>query len=428
MAVAVNAANGSPVFPASRSHPNLRSYDLGRMPPHPQGRSIDTPWDAEFPSSLSHDSLNASHRRPHRHSPQHNGDTVAPSHFPASTSSESLRSAATTTSSGSSEHGDSSPEESECTTHNDTNIYVSELPPTITLPKFRAMFAPFGVIIAARLVPRRKGYLPVGFVQFTTQESARTAISVMDRQPIGDTVITVRLARRDKDKGINNKPSTTLYVANLPLTFNESDLRSIFSHYGEVRSLLIFKQPDIGASKGSGLIRFTNLAGATAAKEALHCTQIPGHDLPMEVKYAESKHDKQLRSEGNAKRSAPKGDVLVPHGSPARNVISASQPPPPPPTGHDFPDYEAALKALGSGCFSAPTGSCRSLQAYRGAEPLPSEPSPGGLPALSLPTLPLSPLVASSPYILFPVSAFEAGDQVFGADVIDALRAQAGLF
>lgn len=28
--------------------------------------------------------------------------------------------------------------------------------------------------------------------------------------------------------------------------------------------------------------------------------QLSGFDLPMEVKYAESKHDKQLRSEGNS--------------------------------------------------------------------------------------------------------------------------------
>lgn len=48
-----------------------------------------------------------------------------------------------------------------------TNVYVSNLPSTMTASRFRALFASFGIIIGARLVKRRKGDAPVGFVQYT---------------------------------------------------------------------------------------------------------------------------------------------------------------------------------------------------------------------------------------------------------------------
>eukprot|EP00667_Euglena_gracilis_P022421 EG_transcript_24977 len=207
---------------------------------------------------------------------------------------------------------------------NDTNVYVSELPPAISLAKFRALFAPFGVIIAARLVPRRKGHLPMGFVQYTTADAAQAAIAAMHRQPVEGTTIAVRLALRDKDKGISNKPSATLYVANLPRHTTEAELRALFAPHGEVRTLLVFRQPGTGASKGSALVRFSNVAAATQAKAALHCSWLPGHDLPLEVKYAESKRDKELRSEGHA-RKAPAAGEAEPMG---RGPLSPSPPAP----------------------------------------------------------------------------------------------------
>ena len=49
-----------------------------------------------------------------------------------------------------------------------SNLYVSNLPSTMTQSMFRLLFSSFGTIIGARLVKRRKGDAPIGFVQFTT--------------------------------------------------------------------------------------------------------------------------------------------------------------------------------------------------------------------------------------------------------------------
>uniref|UniRef100_A0A7S1HS41 RRM domain-containing protein n=1 Tax=Eutreptiella gymnastica TaxID=73025 RepID=A0A7S1HS41_9EUGL len=181
-----------------------------------------------------------------------------------------------------------------------SNLYVSNLPSTMTQSMFRLMFSSFGTIIGARLVKRRKGDAPIGFVQFTTAEMAQSAIANMDGKQVEGAYISVRLANRDKDKGIHNKPSSNLYVANLPQKVTELDLRIIFSRYGDIHSLRVLKYPNTGVSKGTALVRFVSIEDATRAKDALHCLPLHGQDLPLEVKYAETKEEKLSRRDNRA--------------------------------------------------------------------------------------------------------------------------------
>lgn len=58
-----------------------------------------------------------------------------------------------------------------------TNVYVTNMPGTMTPKRFRQIFSTFGTIIGMRLVPRRKGQSPVGFVQYTQAEMAAMAIT-----------------------------------------------------------------------------------------------------------------------------------------------------------------------------------------------------------------------------------------------------------
>jgi RNA recognition motif-containing protein len=181
-----------------------------------------------------------------------------------------------------------------------TNVYVSNLPSSMNSSKFRLLFGAFGTIIGARLVKRRKGDAPVGFVQFTTQEMAANAIKTMDGRNVEGSSLSVRLANRDKDKGINNKPSSNLYVANLPQKVTELDLRMIFSRYGDIHSLRVLKYPNTGVSKGTALVRFVSIEDATRAKKSLHCLPLHGQDLPLEVKYAETKEEKLSRRDNRS--------------------------------------------------------------------------------------------------------------------------------
>eukprot|EP00667_Euglena_gracilis_P012919 EG_transcript_13296 len=176
-----------------------------------------------------------------------------------------------------------------------TNVYVSNLPLTITIKKFRLLFGAFGTVIGVRLVPRRKGHAPVGFVQFTTNAMALEAIAAMHGKEFEGSCLSVTLARRDKDKGIHNQPSAILYVANLPQKLNEGDIQKLFSKFGSVLSVRLLRYPDTGASKGIALVRFSSLDHAMTAKDAMHCTVMHKNGLPLEVKYAESKEERLSR-------------------------------------------------------------------------------------------------------------------------------------
>eukprot|EP00667_Euglena_gracilis_P005081 EG_transcript_5117 len=130
---------------------------------------------------------------------------------------------------------------------------------------------------------------------------AAMAITRLDGVCIEGHHLSVTLAKRDKDKGIANKPCANLYVANLPTKFEEVDLQAIFSTFGPIHSCRILRYQDTGLSKGTALIRFERLEDATAAKEALHCCSVGKAALPLEVKYAESKEDRLLRRDESGK-------------------------------------------------------------------------------------------------------------------------------
>jgi len=178
-----------------------------------------------------------------------------------------------------------------------TNIYVANLPPGITLRKFRLLFGHFGSTIGLRLVPRRKCLAPVGLVQYTEPHMAAAAIAHLDGSSLEGYILSVTPARRDKDKGIESKPSANLYVANLPARYDEPDVQMLFEPYGPIHSLRILRFLDTGASKGTALVRFETMRDAERARNALHCALLGKHTLPLEVKFAESREDRLLRRE-----------------------------------------------------------------------------------------------------------------------------------
>jgi RNA recognition motif-containing protein len=99
-----------------------------------------------------------------------------------------------------------------------SNVYVSGLPLTITVRRFRQLFDPFGTITGARLIPRRKGYSPVGFVQYTEMAMAHRAIAAMNNAVVDGFTLGVSLAKRDKGKARHTFPQSTASPGQPPLT------------------------------------------------------------------------------------------------------------------------------------------------------------------------------------------------------------------
>ena len=58
-----------------------------------------------------------------------------------------------------------------------------------------------------------------------------------------------------------------LYVGNFPFTMDESQLRGIFSQYGEISELALIMDRDTGRPKGFGFITFATQQAAEKALE-----------------------------------------------------------------------------------------------------------------------------------------------------------------
>jgi RNA recognition motif-containing protein len=65
-----------------------------------------------------------------------------------------------------------------------------------------------------------------------------------------------------------------IFVGNLPFTTSESDLRSLFTPYGEIQSVAVITDRDTGRSRGFG---FVELADDAKAREAIE--ELDGYRL-----------------------------------------------------------------------------------------------------------------------------------------------------
>jgi len=139
---------------------------------------------------------------------------------------------------------------------------------------------------------KSKGY---GFIQFTDVQMAVLAVEKMNGFVVGQNALCVKLADRDKDRGIFNQPSTNLYVSNLPKDYGVSEISVLFAPYGSISSMVVLTDGHNGGSRGVSLVRYYSIESASTAIAALHGRVIPGHDRPLEVKFAENQEEKHLR-------------------------------------------------------------------------------------------------------------------------------------
>eukprot|EP00667_Euglena_gracilis_P001507 EG_transcript_1507 len=264
-----------------------------------------------------------------------------------------------------------------------TNIYISNLPRTITEAKFKALCVRYGQVFSTKLLQREAPMPTIGFAQYTTSEMAQRALKEMNGLVFHGRQLKVRMAHRDKDKGIANKPSANLYISNLPKHFTEEDLADVFSPYGTIISLVVLKHPLTGQSKGIGLVRFSSVGEARRAKELLHGIPLQA-DSPMEVKYAENDKDRSLRL---SRRQHPENDLVVPEALCACDAIEHHKKPAPTPKPPRLPadlkpegphPVEGEQKSLNSDAVYAALAAFANLIVPMDASLVPAFPLPAG--------------------------------------------------
>ena len=89
-----------------------------------------------------------------------------------------------------------------------------------------------------------------------------------------------------------------LYVGNFPYSVDESQLREMFSSYGEIEEILLIKDKMSGRPKGFGFITFATQQGAESAL-ALNGKDLNGRAL--KVNMAQEKESRGRRGGGHSR-------------------------------------------------------------------------------------------------------------------------------
>ncbi|MFN2268163.1 MAG: RNA recognition motif domain-containing protein [Desulfonatronovibrio sp.] len=74
---------------------------------------------------------------------------------------------------------------------------------------------------------------------------------------------------------------TNLYVGNLPWTTTETQLKDLFSQYGEVTSANIIEDRETGRSRGFGFVEMEQ--GSDEAIETLNGSELDGRSIKVNV-------------------------------------------------------------------------------------------------------------------------------------------------
>lgn len=74
---------------------------------------------------------------------------------------------------------------------------------------------------------------------------------------------------------------TNLYVGNLPWSTTETQLKDLFSQYGEVTSANIIEDRETGRSRGFGFVEMEQ--GSDEAIETLNGSELDGRSIKVNV-------------------------------------------------------------------------------------------------------------------------------------------------
>ena len=72
-----------------------------------------------------------------------------------------------------------------------------------------------------------------------------------------------------------------IFVGNLPFSASESDLRGLFTEYGDIESVAIITDRDTGRSRGFGFVELAADARADDAIRDLNGTSIDGRTIKV---------------------------------------------------------------------------------------------------------------------------------------------------
>ncbi|TPX34839.1 hypothetical protein SmJEL517_g02578 [Synchytrium microbalum] len=218
-----------------------------------------------------------------------------------------------------------------------TNVYVRGLDPTMTDDKFYEIVKEFGSIVSAKAIVHLqtgecKGF---GFVMYERESEARAAMNGLEAN--GYQVSFARVGPRlDSDNfnvrmsDLQDPGSTNVYISNLPVEYTETNLIELIKPQ-VVLSAKVLREAN-GKSRGVGFARLESRESAVNVITRFNDQTIPGTDIALQVRFADSEAQKRLKTIQAKNRKIGPGMPLqmspVPYGSVPYGAIYAGNPMP----------------------------------------------------------------------------------------------------
>eukprot|EP00210_Caulerpa_lentillifera_P004395 g4193.t1 len=184
-----------------------------------------------------------------------------------------------------------------------TNIYISRLPVSVDEAMLTKLFSEYGEIECCRVQrnPQNTSGRTFGFVKFRTYLEAQHAIEGMNGARLNDSPIDVKFADQDPcEKVTGGTPSDNLYVRNLPNSWNQDEIVSLFKPFGSVVSCRVLHVGE-GIRGAGALVRMHTLHESSQAVAGLNGRIPQGGTEMLIVRYADTPEEKARRK---AKRSS----------------------------------------------------------------------------------------------------------------------------
>jgi len=175
------------------------------------------------------------------------------------------------------------------------NLYVKGLP--LGTPDFllRAVFQQFGTVVRLKVLEPRGGEAMdcAALVQMSNIEESKASVEALHGKVLAAPLPPMRVRFAGKDQ----QPGANLYVAGLPLTVHEQQLRTTFATCGTVVRLRLLVQT--GRPETHALVQMYSQEEAEACIEKLHGQPPESLGPTLVVRYAtnQNKEEKEAKKE-----------------------------------------------------------------------------------------------------------------------------------
>jgi len=193
--------------------------------------------------------------------------------------------------------------ESEADTADTSTLFVRNLNFITTSQRLTDVFKSLDGFLSARVNtktdPKKPGQvlsMGFGFLEFRGKAQAQAALKVMDGYSLDNHKLVIKAShkgldaaeerKKDKAKKMAGK-NTKIIIKNLPFEASKNDIRTLFSSYGQLRSVRVPKKFD-HSTRGFAFADFVTAREAENALEALKDTHLLGRRLVLEFAAADA--------------------------------------------------------------------------------------------------------------------------------------------